>query len=98
MNSLITREHNGAAFTFREDGYFNMTKAAKHFGKRMDNFFANEETRAYADALEAITGIPGNALIQAQRGGAPGNAGTWAHPQAGRVLRPLAGCPVRGVV
>ena len=58
-----------------------MTKAAQYFGKRMDNFFANEETRAYADALEAITGIPGNALIQAKRGGAPGNGGTWAHPK-----------------
>jgi hypothetical protein len=58
-----------------------MTAAAKHYGKRMDNFFANEETHEYADALEAITGIPVDALVQAQRGGAPGQSGTWAHPK-----------------
>lgn len=47
MNALITREHNGAAFTFREDGYFNMTKAAQHFGKRLTNFWALDEAREY---------------------------------------------------
>lgn len=73
--------YQGHTFTFREDGYFNMTKAAAHLGKRLDNFMAAADTRAYTEALEAITGIPGNALIQAQRGGAPGNAGTWAHPK-----------------
>jgi len=29
------------AFQFREDGYFNMTKAAKHFSKEMDDFWRN---------------------------------------------------------
>lgn len=48
MNSLITREHNGAAFTFREDGYFNMTKAAQHFGKRLEDFWKMNETREYS--------------------------------------------------
>lgn len=28
MGALITKEYNGLSFTFREDGYFNMTKAA----------------------------------------------------------------------
>ncbi|MBU1804142.1 MAG: hypothetical protein KKC02_03615 [Gammaproteobacteria bacterium] len=31
--ALISREYNGNVFHFREDGYFNMTKAAKAFGR-----------------------------------------------------------------
>lgn len=61
-----------------------MTKAAKHFGKQLQHFWANKETAAYLMAMaemEANIGIPMNALYVAQRGGAPGNAGTWAHPK-----------------
>lgn len=50
-NALITREHNGHSFTFREDGWFNMTKAAKAFGKDIKNFFDNKSTTEYMDAL-----------------------------------------------
>lgn len=54
--ALITREHNDAAFSasgaqaegpFREDGYFNMTKAAKHFGKHLHHFWAMSDAREY---------------------------------------------------
>ena len=67
-------------FVFREDGYFNMTKAAKHFGKRVDNFFANDETIEYVAELERlVTGFP---VIKVQRGnGALPSVGTWAHPK-----------------
>lgn len=78
--TLITREHNGMAFTFREDGWFNMTKAAQHFGKRVDNFLANAETKEYLSALEAL--VPGNPVIKTQRGnGNLPSVGTWAHPK-----------------
>lgn len=60
MSQLITREYKGITFLFREDGYFNMTKAAKSFGKRLDNFFANADTQDYLRGLEEIPGIPGN--------------------------------------
>lgn len=85
MNSLITREHNGAAFTFREDGYFNMTMAARHFGKDLDNFLRNKETKEYIGALkhalapsnvrdlEVMVAVPGNRYIA--------DRGTWAHPK-----------------
>ena len=66
---------------FREDGYINMTKAAKHFRTRLDNFWNNHGTDDYMKALTAFTGIPGNVLIQAKRGGAKGQAGTWCHPK-----------------
>lgn len=80
MNSLITREHNGAAFTFREDGYFNMTKAAKHYGKDLSNFMRSPDTRDYIEALSVHFTDKG--VVEVQRGsGLLLQVGTWAHPK-----------------
>lgn len=77
MNSLITREHNGAAFTFREDGYFNMTLAAKHYGKHLDDFWRTKDTADYLTAMaETFPHICGKDFWIAKRG-----VGTWAHPK-----------------
>ena len=48
---LITRDYNNMAFTFRDDGFFNMTKAAKHFGKDARKFFITQDTKEYLAAL-----------------------------------------------
>ncbi|CDN87052.1 KilA-N domain protein [Hydrogenophaga intermedia] len=80
MNSstaLITRDYNGVAFQFRADGWFNMTKAAQHFGKDVRKFFANQETQEYLLALAA--NAPKSAqFIEARRGN---GGGTWGHPK-----------------
>lgn len=65
-----------AVFVFREDGWFNMTKAAKAFGKRPDNFWSAEETQPYCNALKESLKI--SELIETKRGG---QGGTWAHPK-----------------
>ena len=44
-----------------------MTKAAAHFGKRMSNFFANQDTQEYIDTLVSMSGIPAIELIQTLR-------------------------------
>ena len=55
-----------------------MTAAAKHYGKRLDNFLANAETREYLQALSAL--VPGIPVISAVRGdGRLPTVGTWAH-------------------
>ena len=41
MTQLITREYLGQAYTFRQDGYFNMTKAAQHFRKDINSTLSN---------------------------------------------------------
>jgi len=76
--NLITKQFNNVPFVFREDGWFNMTKAAKHFGKRLDSFMKSPETQDYIEALETSPTISGIA-IQAIRGGS--TPGTWAHPK-----------------
>lgn len=73
---LITREYNGNVFTFREDGYFNMTDAAKKFGKFLPNFMRSPETVEYIDALSKT--VESTALVEAKRGN---NGGTWGHPK-----------------
>lgn len=58
-HALITRDYNGLTFVFREDGYFNMTKAAKHFGKQLNHFLISPETDAYLDALSSSSKFDG---------------------------------------
>ncbi|WP_159098178.1 KilA-N domain-containing protein [Parazoarcus communis] len=75
-----TKDYNGTPFVFREDGYFNMTAAAKAFGKRVDNFLANVETAEYIDALHKL--IPDIPVITSKKGyHTHPTVGTWAHPK-----------------
>lgn len=82
-HALITKTYNGThVLTFREDGYFNMTQAAKVFGKTLENFVRLPSTREYCEALSNTLEITGLELIQV----IPGNRyvadrGTWAHPK-----------------
>lgn len=62
-----------------------MTKAAQHYGKRLDDFLRNKETKEYIDALklalapahsrdlEVTVAVPGNRYVA--------DRGTWAHPK-----------------
>lgn len=74
--SLITRDYNGLSFTFREDGWFNMTAAAQAFGRRLDNFWILPTTAEYLGALRESLKI--SELSTTKRGH---RGGTWAHPK-----------------
>ncbi len=76
MSQVITRDYQGHVFQFREDGYFNMTKAAKVFGKDLSNFMRSPEAADYIDALSKT--VESTELVEAQRGR---NGGTWGHPK-----------------
>lgn len=76
--ALITRDFNGLAFSFRADGWFNMTKAAQHFGKKLSHFWDSPETAEYVAALAQLPGFRGVKPSCAT----PGRyGGTWAHPK-----------------
>jgi len=75
-STLITKTHNGHAFTFRADGWFNMTKAAKHFSRDVFEFLRLPATIEYMDALTITGNFPD--LKSAKRGN---GGGTWAHPK-----------------
>ena len=72
------RDFNGHAFVFREDGWFNMTKAAKHFGKRIQDFWDNKDSKEYILALCKTIHANQRELFMAKAGY---NGGTWAHPK-----------------
>lgn len=55
-----------------------MTKAAQHFGKRLDKFFSTEETRLFVEELDRLNPTLKGEFVDAQRGR---NGGTWAHPK-----------------
>jgi hypothetical protein len=64
---------------FREDGYFNMTKAAKAYGKQLQNFWVNQETRDYMEALRSNHWNSNEfSWTQTSMGR---NGGTWGHPK-----------------
>lgn len=78
--ALITKEWENKAFLFRKDGYFNMTKAAQAFGKRVDNFMASPDAKDYIEALSLISSD--KEVVKVQRGsGKLPQVGTWGHPK-----------------
>jgi hypothetical protein len=54
--TLITKSFNNVPFIFRDDGWFNMTKAAKAFGKETKEFLRLPSTVEYVDALKSVVG------------------------------------------
>ena len=82
--AVITRDYQGMAFQFREDGYFNMTKAAKHFGKDLSNFMRSPDTIEYLEALEGTVKSTDHSasVVEAKRGyHLNPEVGTWGHPK-----------------
>ncbi|WP_156038968.1 KilA-N domain-containing protein [Chromobacterium haemolyticum] len=63
------------AFEFREDGYFNMTKAAKAYGKDVREFLKNASTTEYAWALSDAGISPHLPTIQTKHGYHMGEGG-----------------------
>lgn len=76
--NVVERDYNGTMFKFRDDGYFNMSHAAKNFGKRMDNFWTCVGVEDYVIELSKALNISELELVVSQ----PGRyGGTWAHPK-----------------
>lgn len=79
VTALVTKTYNqngvNTAFVFREDGWFNMTKAAKVFGKDLSNYLRSPECVEYVAALKSVKSTE---YVEASRGR---NGGTWAHPK-----------------
>ena len=74
----ITRDYRDMVFQFREDGYFNMTKAAQHFGKDLSNFMRSPDTIDYLDALSNSADSQNKTPVVSKAGR---YGGTWGHPK-----------------
>jgi len=75
MSKIVKAEFDGQIMQFNSEGWFNATAAADRFGKRIDHWLSNAETKEYIEKLN--TRNSGD-LIKAKRGN---NGGTWLHPK-----------------
>lgn len=77
--ALVKTEYQGIPVSFTDEGWFNATAVAKRFGKRVDHWLQNAETREYIAALAAaITTRDSGEFIRTREGR---NGGTWLHPK-----------------
>lgn len=83
-NAIITKTYNdNTVLLFREDGYFNMTKAAKAFGKELKHFWTRPDTIAMLQDM-AGSNSADSAQLKAQFTDITVgryHGGTWAHPE-----------------
>lgn len=78
INLVVERDYNGMSFKFREDGYFNMTHAAKHFGKDLQVFMRRDDAIEYVEELSNVVSHTELKVVHSQAGR---YGGTWAHPK-----------------
>lgn len=79
MLDLVRMDYQDQVVSFTEDGWFNATQAAERFGKRVDNYLANAETKEYIEALcDGDNPWKVRDFVKTKRGR---NGGTWFHPE-----------------
>ncbi|WP_186016214.1 KilA-N domain-containing protein [Burkholderia gladioli] len=79
MQHIVHATFEGFDAKFTRDGWFDATGAARHFGKRVDNWLRLAETTTYLAALsEALTTSDVRKFVRSREGR---NGGTWLHPK-----------------
>lgn len=75
MSKIVKVKFEGELMQFNGDGWFNATAASKKFGRRLDHWFSNAETKEY---IEKLTTRNSGEFIKTKEGR---NGGTWLHPK-----------------
>lgn len=79
MNNVIPFTYEGRPVRFSSEGWICATDSAAQFGRRVDHWLANAETKQYVQALAAALNTRDSGdLIQSRRGR---RGGTWLHPK-----------------
>lgn len=79
MKNVIPFHYQGQKVQFSIDGWICATDSAARFGKRVDHWLANADTKQYVQALAAALNTRDSGdLIQSRRGR---GGGTWLHPK-----------------
>lgn len=78
MAAIIQRTYQDHAISYSSDGWFNATEAAAKFGKRLDHWLDNKETKEYIAALSRRSNTPLSGYLKTKRGS---GGGTWLHPK-----------------
>lgn len=77
--NLVRLNYRGWSVPSTEEGWFNATLIAEHFGKRLGFWLKTKDTQAYVEAVMRHSNTSKRSdLIRAKRGN---NGGTWLHPR-----------------
>ena len=85
---LVTKDYQGHAIAYQDDGWFNATQAAARFGKRPNDWLSLQSTKDYIEAFKRHNPDVKRTHFAKKGGdtitGNSGNAqtmGTWLHPR-----------------
>lgn len=81
MTALVALSYQGLTVDFNEDGWFNATAPAAHYGKRVADWLENRDTQSYMMVLADVLEVPKKALLKVKRGGRGKPDSTWFHPK-----------------
>ena len=79
--SLVRIDYQGMPVNFNEDGWFNATVAAAHYGKRPVDWLALDSSREYITTLCELLRSEKSSLLKVRRGGRGNPDATWFHPK-----------------
>ena len=88
MNALVKVEYLDVAVSFTEDAWFNATAVAERFGKRIQDWLENQETKDYIAALAEFHDQAKDSdlhhakkrYVKTSKARVDRGGGTWMHP------------------
>jgi hypothetical protein len=80
QHTLVTRDYQGHAITYQDDGWFNATEAASKWSKRPIDWLTLQSTKDYIAALKRHGSFVGK-THKSKTGPASSGGGTWLHPK-----------------
>jgi hypothetical protein len=80
-SNIIPLSFQGQAYSFNPAGWINATEAAKHYGKKPNDWLKQDETREYLREMSAALNCDPESLLKTRRGRY--DSGTWLHPKLG---------------
>jgi len=81
-SALVVRSWNGHAIQRRlSDGFINATSMCGAAKKRWRDYYINQRSSNYLQALQGSTGFPADLLVETITTGLNANRGTWVHPR-----------------
>ena len=85
---LVTKDYQGHAIAYQDDGWFNATQAAAKWGKRPNDWLALQSTKDYIEAFKRHNAdVKKTHITRKGRFSDTGNSGitqeqgTWLHPK-----------------
>ncbi|ARV17465.1 hypothetical protein AEP_00505 [Curvibacter sp. AEP1-3] len=81
QHTLVTRDYQGHAITYQDDGWFNATQAASRWGKNPAEWLRLPSTIEYLSALKRHHSDMGKSHITRKGNSKQFQQGTWLHPK-----------------